>query len=133
VPVTRSIRVAAGILTGADGRVLVTERLGDPAFPGYWEFPGGKIGDGECPDAALRRELSEELGIVAGECELLLSLDHRYPDRSVSIDFYRVLTWRGIPSGLEGQAIRWVTATELAEIDLLPADAPVIDALRNSR
>jgi len=121
--------VAAGILSDADGRVLVTERLGDPAFPGFWEFPGGKIADGELPSAALRRELSEELGIDVDACDLLMSLEHRYPDRHVKIDFFRVASWQGTPQGLEGQAVRWVTTAELVDIDLLPADQPVIEAL----
>jgi len=125
----KAIRVAAGILSDADGRVLVTERLGDPAFPGFWEFPGGKIADGELPSAALRRELSEELGIDVDACDLLMSLEHRYPDRHVSIDFFRVASWQGTPQGLEGQAVRWVTTAELVDIDLLPADQPVIEAL----
>jgi len=125
----KAIRVAAGILFDADGRVLVTERLGDPAFAGFWEFPGGKIAGGESPAAALRRELSEELGIVVEACDLLMSLEHHYPDRRVSIDVFRVESWRGIPQGLEGQAIRWVSTSELADIDLLPADQPVIETL----
>ena len=125
----KAIRVAAGILFDADGRVLVTERLGDPAFAGFWEFPGGKIAGCESPAAALCRELSEELGIEVESCELLMSLEHHYPDRRVSIDFFRVESWRGIPQGLEGQAIRWVSACGLAEIDLLPADRPVVEAL----
>ena len=122
-------RSVSGILFDADGRVLVTERLGDPAFAGFWEFPGGKIGSGESPAAALRRELSEELGIVVEACDLLMSLEHHYPDRRVSIDFFRVESWRGIPQGLEGQAIRWVSTSELPDIDLLPADQPVIETL----
>jgi len=125
----KAIRVAAGILFDTEGRVLVTERLGDPAFAGFWEFPGGKIADGEAPAAALRRELSEELGIIAEACDLLMSLEHHYPDRRVSIDFFRVGSWRGIPQGLEGQAVRWVSTSELADIDLLPADRPVIETL----
>jgi len=125
----KAIRVAAGILFDTEGRVLVTERLGDPAFAGFWEFPGGKISDGESPAAALCRELSEELGIVVEACDLLMSLEHHYPDRRVSIDFFRVESWRGIPQGLEGQAIRWVSTSELPDIDLLPADQPVIETL----
>ncbi|MDH4106937.1 MAG: 8-oxo-dGTP diphosphatase MutT [Gammaproteobacteria bacterium] len=126
----KSIRVAAGILLDAEGRILVSERLGDPAFPGYWEFPGGKIGEGEAAADALCRELAEELGIEARDWEFLLSLEHRYPDRQVSIDFFIVSRWAGVPAGLEGQAVRWVTRTELGRLDLLPADAPVIEALR---
>jgi len=120
----------AGILYRADGRILVTERTGDPAFVGLWEFPGGKIAAGEDPDAALVRELREELGVRPLARHPLIEVDHRYPDRHVSIAFFVVERWTGEPRGLDGQALRWVSADELRAEELLPADAPVLAALR---
>jgi len=124
------IRVAAGILRDGDGRVLIAERTGDHSFAGLWEFPGGKIKDGEETLSALRRELGEELGIEVLEQTLFMSLDHDYPDRSVSIDFYLINEWANSPQGKDGQALKWVRPDTLAEDSLLPADEPVIRALR---
>jgi 8-oxo-dGTP diphosphatase len=122
--------VAAGILRKNDGRVLITERLGGGPFHGMWEFPGGKIGAGESAEQALARELTEELGIGLRDASHFMHLEHDYPDRSVSIDFFLVYTWDNEPAGLEGQQLRWVKAASLADHNLLPADVPVIEALR---
>ena len=126
----RQTYVAAGILLDGDGRVLVTERTGDHLFAGLWEFPGGKIENGEESVSALSRELGEELGIEILEQSLFMSLDHDYADRSVSIDFYLIRHWRNTPEGRDGQALKWIRPEELAKDLLLPADAPVIEALR---
>ncbi len=126
----RHLRVAAGILRDAHGRVLITERVGGGPFQGMWEFPGGKIGDEESPEEALTRELAEEIGIEPGAVERFMHLEHEYPDRKVSIYFFFVLDWKYEPVGLEGQALRWVTAEGLADQDILPADVPVIAALQ---
>ena len=125
----RRLRVAAGILRDSYGRVLIAERVGGGPFQGMWEFPGGKIGDGESAVEALARELAEELGIGLGNTEHFMFLEHDYADRSVAIDFFLVQCWKGEPSGLEGQQLRWVDATGLADHNLLPADVPVIEAL----
>ena len=126
----RQTNVAAGILLGGDGRVLITERTGDQAFAGLWEFPGGKMKDGEDSEAALGRELHEELGIEIVDQVLFMSLEHDYPDRCVSIDFYLIEDWRNTPEGRDGQALKWIRPDELSEDLLLPADGPVIKALR---
>ena len=115
------------------GRVLVAERRGDRPFSGLWEFPGGKIAAGETAEAALERELAEEIGLQPLTIEPLLQLEHDYEDRLVAIDFFVVSAWRGEPAGLEGQRLRWVEVFELAAEQLLPADAPVIEALRNQQ
>jgi len=126
----RRLRVAAGILFDARGRVLIAERVGGGPFQGMWEFPGGKIGDGESPEQALARELSEELGIETGAIERFMHLEHDYADRSVSIHFFLVSGWKNEPEGLEGQALRWVLPALLHDHRLLPADVPVIEALQ---
>ncbi len=126
----RQTYVVAGILLDGHGRVLVTERIGDHSFAGLWEFPGGKIEDGEDSLSALGRELGEELGVEIVEQSLFMSLDYDYADRSVSIDFYLIKHWRNTPVGRDGQALMWILPEELAEDLLLPADAPVIEALR---
>ena len=123
--------VAAGILRDGDGQVLISERLCDGPFNGLWEFPGGKIVDGESAIEALRRELVEELGIDVAEAEPYMTLRHEYPDRIVSLEFFLVTDWRGEPRGREGQALRWLHPSDLDHDVLLPADAPVIDALRS--
>lgn len=123
--------VAAGILHDAAGRVLITERICDGPFNGLWEFPGGKIGAGETAQQALRRELVEELGIEVAASEPFMELHHEYPDRTVELEFFVVDDWYGEPAGREGQQIRWVSTSELDADELLPADAPVVAALRS--
>ncbi|MDJ0939849.1 MAG: 8-oxo-dGTP diphosphatase MutT [Woeseiaceae bacterium] len=126
----RRLNVVAGILKDATGRVLISERVGDGPFHGLWEFPGGKIDPEESAEAALSRELIEELGVEPTESAHFMSLEHSYPDRHVSIAFYLVTGWRSDPEGLEGQQLRWVKADELDAAELLPADLPVVEALR---
>ena len=122
--------VAAGILHDGDGRVLITERLCDGPFDGLWEFPGGKISGDESAGEALRRELEEELGIEATDLRPFMELHHEYPDRIVDLEFFLVSAWNGEPTGLEGQGVRWLAASELDPGELLPADAPVVAALQ---
>src|SRR5210317_1521802 len=118
----RRLRVAAGVLRDPSGRVLITERVGGGPFQGMWEFPGGKIGDGESPEQALARELSEELGVEPVAVQYFMHLEHDYPDRSVSIHFFLVDGWQNEPAGLEGQALRWVPPASLGDQNILPAD-----------
>lgn len=121
--------MVAGILRDADGRVLIAERLGDPSFSGLWEFPGGKIDSGETRDDALRRELKEELGVEIVSFQPFQNLEHDYPDRCVSIEFFLVSHWLGRPTGRQGQGLRWIPIDQLEEKILLPADVPVVRAL----
>ena len=122
--------VAAGILCDADGRVLIAERVGGGPFQGLWEFPGGKIGDDETATEALSRELAEELGIEITTWASFMNLRHEYDDRIVTIEFFIVSRWNSEPVGREGQALRWVLREQLDPGELLPADVPVIEALR---
>ena len=124
------INVVAGILYAPDKRILISERVDDGPFHGLWEFPGGKIASGESAEDALRRELREEIGIAVRRCQRFMQVRHDYPDRQVNLDFYKVLDWSGDVSGLEGQALRWLFPDEIIVEEMLPADAPVIEALR---
>ncbi|MGH8221628.1 MAG: 8-oxo-dGTP diphosphatase MutT [Woeseiaceae bacterium] len=124
------IRVVAGILRDDGGRVLVAERLGDSPFGGLWEFPGGKIAAGESASDALRRELAEELGVTALRLEHYMDVEHRYADRHVSIRFFLVTDWHPEPRSLDGQALEWIDPRQTGADSLLPADAPVLEALR---
>jgi 8-oxo-dGTP diphosphatase len=126
----KHFHVAAGILRDTAGRVLISERLCDGPFDGLWEFPGGKISAGESAVDALHRELAEELGIDVTGSEAFMNLHHEYPDRTVDLEFFIVTGWRGEPRGIEGQGIRWLSPEQLDPGDLLPADAPVVDALQ---
>lgn len=124
------IHVAAGILRDREGRVLLAERQNDCPFAGMWEFPGGKVDDGESREAALTRELAEELGIEINRFEYFMSLEHDYADRRVFIEFFLVTDWRHTVRSVLGQGLRWVSIDELPMQALLPANVAVVDALR---
>ena len=126
------IRVVAGILRDGAGRVLIADRTRSHSLKDHWEFPGGKVKAGESLGAALRRELAEELGIDIGDTRHFHYIEHDYPEFSVAVDFFLVTAWEGTPDGAEGQSIRWVEAHELKAERLLPADAPVVDALQRT-
>jgi mutator protein MutT len=95
-----------------------------------WEFPGGKVEPGEARVEALRRELDEELGIAIETPRPLLRLTHTYPYGDVLLDVWVVRRYRGEPRGLDGQALRWCSRAALGTAGLLPADRPIIAALR---
>lgn len=97
---------------------------------GGWEFPGGKLEPGEERVAGLARELREELGITIATPRPLIRVCHAYPTREVLLDIWVVRQYGGEPRGLDGQALRWCTEDELATADLLPADKPIVTALR---
>ena len=127
-----SVNVAAGVLQDTRGQVLISQRLPGTHQAGAWEFPGGKINVGETPLTALTRELAEELGIVVRTAAPLTRFTHRYADRSVVLDVWRVTEYDGMPRGLEGQPIRWAVPESLLEQGLLLADRPIVDALLRS-
>jgi 8-oxo-dGTP diphosphatase len=124
--VTRILVVAA--VVQRDDRFLVTRRQDGVHLAGFWEFPGGKVADGESHAAALRRELKEELDaeIVVGN--LLLETSHEYPDRVVQLFFYRC-DLNGTPRPLIGQEMAWVARNELLSLSFPPADDDLIRRL----
>jgi 8-oxo-dGTP diphosphatase len=129
---SRPIHVVAAAVTAADGRVLIAQRPTGKHLAGGWEFPGGKLEPGEARTAGLARELHEELGIVIRDPRPLVRVRHSYPVGDVLIDMWVVTRYTGEPLGLDGQALRWCTQDELqqATTQLLPADGPIVRALR---
>ena len=121
--------VVAGALYDARGRVLITQRPVGKPLAGRWEFPGGKIHDGETPYAGLVRELREELAVDIQAAEPLMRYDVAYPDCTVHLDMWIVTSWNGTVAGLEGQAWKWVEPTRLGAEDILEADQPIVTAL----
>jgi len=123
------VRVAVAVLLRPDGRVLLAQRLSGTPYPGYWEFPGGKLEGGESAFAALGRELDEELGITILRASPWLVRRYVYAHAHVELHFFRVFAWRGEPHGRNGQAIAWQAPSAPEVAPLLPANAPVFAAL----
>lgn len=117
-------------LVDAAGRVLIAERPAGKPLEGRWEFPGGKLAAGETREAALQRELQEELGIEVRKAEFVMELVHVYPDREVELAFHVVTEFLGEPQSLDGQALRWVPVDHLQREDILEADLPFIETLQ---
>ncbi len=124
------VRVVAGALYDAQGRVLITERLPGKHMAGRWEFPGGKIEPGESERAALVRELREELGVEVLLAQPVLVLRHDYVERRVEVHMWVIERYAGEPRGLDGQKLKWVSPARLPDEDVLEADRPFIDALQ---
>jgi mutator protein MutT len=123
--------VVAAAVIDLTGRVLIAQRPPGKHLAGGWEFPGGKLQPGEDRRAGLARELREELGIaVSASFRPLIRVRHAYDYGDVLIDMWVVRRYRGEPSGLDGQALRWVSQQELEATELLPADGPIVAALR---
>jgi mutator protein MutT len=124
------VHVVAAAVTDAAGRVLIAQRPSGTHLAGGWEFPGGKLEPGEERAAGLARELEEELGIRIAAPRPLMRVQHAYPSRVVLLDMWVVTRYRGEPRGLDGQALRWCAHEDLAAAELLPADKPIVAALR---
>jgi 8-oxo-dGTP diphosphatase len=121
---------AAAVLVAGDGRVLLAQRPEGKVYAGYWEFPGGKVERGETPRHALARELEEELGVHPERVYPWLTQSFVYPHAHVRLHFFRVLAWRGAPHGREGQAFAWCDPQCMDVAPMLPANTPIMSALR---
>ena len=127
------VLVAAVALVDRDNRVLIARRPNGKSMAGLWEFPGGKVEPGETPEAALVRELREELGIeVCLECLTPFNFaSHTYEKFHLLMPLYLCRTWEGEITPREGQAIKWVRALDLSSYPMPPADEPLIPWLRD--
>jgi 8-oxo-dGTP diphosphatase len=127
------VLVAACVLLDQDGRLLITKRPAGKPLAGLWEFPGGKVEAEEAPEAALVRELREELAvdIARGDLVPLTFASHAYADFHLLMPVYLCRSWRGEVTPLEGQEIRWVKPDELDAYDMPPADEPLKATLRD--
>jgi len=124
------LQVVAAALVDRQGRVLIAQRPVGKWQAGRWEFPGGKVEPGETAEAAVVRELHEELGVRVDATQYLTQVVHAYADRSVAISLWLVLRFEGEPRSLEDQALLWVPVAELQQHDLLEADLPLLPLLR---
>ncbi|PIE11064.1 MAG: 8-oxo-dGTP diphosphatase MutT [Rhodobacterales bacterium] len=127
------VLVSAVALIDPDGRVLLAQRPEGKSMAGLWEFPGGKVEPGESPEAALVRELHEELGIETwGSCLAPLTFaSHSYDDFHLLMPLFVCRKWEGTPVGKENQQLAWVRAADLRSYPMPPADIPLIPILRD--
>ena len=127
------VLVSAVALIDPDGRILLAQRPEGKSMAGLWEFPGGKVNAGETPEAALIRELAEELGIdVAASCLAPFTFaSHTYHDFHLLMPLYVCRKWSGIPIAREGQRLTWVRPARLGDYPMPPADAPLVAMLRD--
>jgi 8-oxo-dGTP diphosphatase len=127
------VLVVAVALVDADGRVLLAERPAGKSMAGLWEFPGGKVRDGETPEAALIRELKEELGIdVTASCLAPFTFaSHAYAEFHLLMPLYVCRRWQGMVTPREGQRLTWVRPPRLEEYPMPPADKPLVAMLRD--
>jgi 8-oxo-dGTP diphosphatase len=129
--VSKLVLVAACALVDADGRVLIAQRPVGKPMAGLWEFPGGKVEDGEQPEQSLIRELKEELGVAVSEDCLapLAFASHAYPDFHLLMPLYVCRRWEGTVTATEGQQLAWVRPNRLRDYEMPPADVPLISHL----
>jgi len=127
------VLVSAVALIDVDGRVLLAQRPMGKSMAGLWEFPGGKVEPGETPEAALIRELHEELGIDTwASCLAPLTFaSHSYEDFHLLMPLFACRKWQGMVQGREGQALKWVRPGDLRSYPMPPADLPLIAVLRD--
>lgn len=129
----KSVLVSAVALIDGDGRVLLAQRPEGKAMAGLWEFPGGKVEAGETPEAALIRELQEELGIDTwASCLAPLTFaSHAYADFHLLMPLFACRKWEGQPVAREGQVLKWVRPRDMRDYPMPEADIPLIPVLRD--
>ena len=129
----KTVLVSAVALIDPDSRVLLAQRPEGKPMAGLWEFPGGKIEPGETPEAALIRELWEELGIETWQSCLapLTFASHSYDDFHLLMPLFACRKWEGTPKSIENQTLKWVRPQQMREYPMPPADIPLIPILRD--
>lgn len=123
------VEVAVGVLVRNDGAVLLARRPPSKVYAGYWEFPGGKVENGESARDALDRELSEELGIKVDVAYRWITQEFTYPHANVRLNFFRVESWEGEVRAIEHDGLSWEWADRVGVAPLLPANGPVLRGL----
>ncbi|RXN73551.1 8-oxo-dGTP diphosphatase MutT [Providencia rettgeri] len=126
----KNLHIAAGIIRNSQQQIFITKRPEGTHMAGFWEFPGGKLEKGELPEAALIRELEEEVGIIVTQSELFHRVDHEFDDRFITLYFFMVSAWDNEPYGKEGQVSRWVAQQDLVADEFPPANRVIVDMLR---
>lgn len=129
----KQIEVAVAIMLSQEQKVLTSWRQPHQHQGGLWEFPGGKREPDESMLEALKREISEELGVTVEQAEPFVRIDHDYGDKLVSLDVWLVSHFSGEPCGCEGQPLRWQAIEELQAEEFPAANMPIIEALQQAR
>lgn len=124
------LSVVVGLVFDDDGRVLIQQRTEPPEIAGQWEFPGGKIEPDELPEAAVARELAEEIDVAVLSSEPFMRVRHAYPGKTVMLEVLEVTRWSGAARGLEGQAVTWAKISELDDFTMLAANEVMVKALK---
>jgi 8-oxo-dGTP diphosphatase len=124
-----TITVVAAIIRSA-AKILITRRFNDVHLPGYWEFPGGKVEQDETLEAALEREIREELGLKIHVDDEYFTIEHTYPSRTVRLHFFNCSVLEGEPKALGVADLCWVEASELGQFQFPPADEELIQRLQ---
>ncbi len=124
----KTVLVVAAALVDSDGRVLIAQRPEGKSLAGQWEFPGGKVEEGETPEIALIRELEEELGIVVKQACLapFVFASHTYETFHLLMPLYLIRRWEGEPVAREHSALKWVRPNAMRDYPMPPADLPLV-------
>ena len=123
------IHVAVGVIL-REQQILLALRSAKQHQGGKWEFPGGKVEQGETVQQALTRELQEEVAIELTQCQAFMQLEYAYPEKTVLLDIYLVTDFSGEPHGREGQPLRWVSIAELSDIAFPDANKPIVERIQ---
>ncbi len=123
------VHVAVAVIVNQHEQVLISKRSAAQHQGNKWEFPGGKVEEGETSRQALNREIREELGLNILSADLLTIITHQYSDKKVQLDVYQVIDWQGEPKPLEAQPIRWVAKRELHQYAFPQANVEILKLL----